>query len=397
MGERMWTWGARSRSPLAGRSRGRSAISGALALLCVVVLAACGSDDGGGGAGSEPIGDGIAQPTPLAPFEASASVGEKPPDLPRRLALAMDNDREFAQAIRAGLEAATEDYDFEFVSANASGDSARNIQQLEQFQTQGVGALFVNPIDPAAQAPVMKRAIEEGAAVLSIALPPSTTQVNADQYAVGKALGDDAAEYIESELGGEASVVILNQDSVEPVQPRFEAIREAIGRVPGAKVVADVEPAQTAKDSAFETMNTILQKNPDVDVVLGADSVVLGALAALEAANKADPRQYLGGIDGEAEALAKIRAGSPYKATVSLAPQMFAYAMGKSGADWLDGKAIPQAIDITPLLLDSPEAIEDYEADTRDPGSVYLDYLTLLGNISYETRGDYLAYGWAPE
>ena len=54
-------------------------------------------------------------------------------------------------------------------------------------------------------------------------------------------------------------------------------------------------------------MSTILQAHPDIDVVLGADTVVLGALAALEAAGKARPDQFLGGIDGEPEAVAEIK------------------------------------------------------------------------------------------
>ena len=99
-------------------------------------------------------------------------------------------------------------------------------------------------------------------------------------------------------------------------------------------------------------MSTILQAHPDVDVVLGADTVVLGALAALEAAGKARPDQFLGGIDGEPEAVAAIKkGGGPYKASISLASPVFAYAMGQHAADWLEGKSIPQAMDILPIAL----------------------------------------------
>ena len=54
-------------------------------------------------------------------------------------------------------------------------------------------------------------------------------------------------------------------------------------------------------------MNTILLANPDIDVVLGADAVVLGALQALRAAGKDRPDQFLGGIDGEPEAVSEIK------------------------------------------------------------------------------------------
>lgn len=388
------SWPAR-RGSVPTTTRRLRGIAAALAVATsVVALAACGGDDGDGG-GEETVAEGgVTAPTSLDPFEAGES-GAKP-DLPRRVALAMDNDREFAQAIQSGLEAAAEDNDLELVSANANGDSARNVQQIQQFLTQGVGALVINPIDPAAQEPLMTQALETGVAVLSVITPPATTQANADQYQVGKVLADDAATYINGELGGNANVVILNQDSVEPIRPRFQAIRDVLGAIPGATIAADIEPDDTTKEAAFETMNTILQKTPQVDVVLGADSVVLGALAALEAAGKDNPRQFLGGIDGESEALAKIREGGPYKATVSLAAPMFAYAMGQFAADWLDGESIPQAIDVPPVLLNSPESIDKFEADTENPGEVYEQYVKLFGDISYETRGNYLAYAWQP-
>ena len=82
--------------------------------------------------------------------------------------------------------------------------------------------------------------------------------------------------------------------------------------IPGVTIVADITPNPVNKEGGFATMSTILQAHPDVDVVLGADTVVLGALAALEAAGKARPDQFLGGIDGEPEAVAEIKkAGQP--------------------------------------------------------------------------------------
>jgi ribose transport system substrate-binding protein len=86
-------------------------------------------------------------------------------------------------------------------------------------------------------------------------------------------------------------------------------------------------------------MRTILLADPDIDVVLGADTVVLGALAALREAGRARPDQFLGGIDGEPAAVAEIRSGGPYKVSVSLASPIFSYAMGQHAADWIEGRA----------------------------------------------------------
>ena len=120
-------------------------------------------------------------------------------------------------------------------------------------------------------------------------------------------------------------------------------------------------------------MQTILLADPDIDVVLGADTVVLGALTGGRATRaKLGRDQFLGGIDGEPAAVAEIKKGGPYKATISLASPMFGYAMGQHAADWLDGKSIPQAMDILPSALTAAN-IARYEADLANPAAVVND------------------------
>ena len=137
-------------------------------------------------------------------------------------------------------------------------------------------------------------------------------------------------------------------------------------------IVADISPTTVDDEGGFATMSTILLANPNVDVVLGADTVVLGALAALRKAGKDRPDQFLGGIDGEPEAVAEIKKGGPYKISISLASPVFGYALGRHAADWLEGKSVPQAMDILPSALDQSN-IASYEADLADPGAVYAD------------------------
>ena len=180
-------------------------------------------------------------------------------------------------------------------------------------------------------------------------------------------------------------------------------MRDSLKDIPGVTIVADISPNPVNKDGGFATMTTILLAHPEVDVVLGADTVVLGALAALRAAGKARPDQFLGGIDGEPEAVAELKkGGTPYKISVSLASPVFGYAMGQHAADWLEGKSIPQAMDILPTALTKAN-IAQYEADLADPGAVYHDtarraaYLKMYGNICYDTRDQYVNFPWSSE
>ena len=215
--------------------------------------------------------------------------------------------------------------------------------------------------------------------------------------------GVDKRAYLEEKFGGKARVVLLTHDSLQFLAPRFTAMRDTLRGLPGVTIVADISPATVDKDGGYRTMKMILLAQPSIDVVLGADTVVLGALAALRDAGKARADQFLGGIDGEREAVDEIRKGdSPYKASISLASPIFGYAMGQHAADWLEGKSIPQAMDILPRAL-TRDNIADYERDVADPGAVFADpsrrgsYLRMYGNICFDTRDEYIDFPWSSE
>ena len=153
--------------------------------------------------------------------------------------------------------------------------------------------------------------------------------LNAPQYMTGRVLAEEAADFIRTRLGGRARIVLLTHDTLEFLSPRFAAMRDVFRGMPGAVIVADISPITVDEAGGAAMMKTVLLANPDIDVVLGADTVVLGALAALRAAGTARPDQFLGGIDGEPAAVAEIRSGGPFKASVSLASPIFSYAMGR--------------------------------------------------------------------
>jgi ribose transport system substrate-binding protein len=198
-------------------------------------------------------------------------------------------------------------------------------------------------------------------------------------------------------------VVLLTHDKLQFLAPRFTAMRDTLRKLPGVTIVADISPTTIDKAGGHRTMKTILLAQPHIDVVLGADTVVLGALDALREAGKARPTQFLGGIDGEREAVVELRKpGSPYKASISLASPIFGYAMGRFASEWLEGKSVPQGMDILPKAL-TISNIDEYERDIADPAAVYADgvrrksYLRMYGNICFDSRDEYINFAWSSE
>ena len=345
---------------------------------------------------------GITTPTLFKPYDPAAPLCSKPAKLKPILAFAKDNDREFIEGVDHGLAQAAKDRGLEYRVALAANDSARMIADVEALHAAQVGGIVVSPVDPAALAISLQRAMWSGTYVSTVVAPPATSLLNAPQYLTGKELGDAAVAYIQEKLGGRADVVLLTQDSLQFLTPRFVAIRDALDTLPDVRIVADISPNPVSKEGGLATMRTILLAHPHVDVVLGADGVLLGALQALREAGKDRSDQFIGGIDGEPEAIAEIKKGGPYKMTISLNSPVFGYAMGQHAADWLEGKQIPQAMDILPHMI-TAENLGDYQRDLANPGAVYADaarrdaYLRMYGNICYDSRDQYVNFPWSSE
>jgi ribose transport system substrate-binding protein len=347
---------------------------------------------------------GLTTPVVLRPFDPAApGACAAPPNLERVLVFAQENEREFMRGVGRGLAAAARDRGLTYRAVLAANDPALMVEQVQALRAAKVGAVVAAPVDPPSLSRSLQQLIWAGAYVGTVVPPPAITLLNAPQYITGKVLADAAAAHIRTRLGGKAKVVLLTHDSLQFLAPRFTAMRDTLKEIPGVIIVADISPATVNKEGGLAMMRTILLAQPNIDVVLGADTVVLGALAALRAAGKARPDQFLGGIDGEQEAVAEIKKGSgPYKASISLASPVFGYAMGQQAADWLDGKTVPQAMDILPKALTAAN-IAQYERDMADPASVYGDperrasYLNMYGSICYDTRDRYINFPWSSE
>lgn len=346
---------------------------------------------------------GITEPVVLPSFNPEMPLCAAPPGLTKSLAFVQENEREFLQGVHYGLAKAANDRGLEYRHILVQNDAEKAVEAVMSYHAAKVGAVVVTSSNPDLVSPAIQRVLWSGGFAGTIVPPPATLLLNAPQYATGKALTDAAITHITDNLGGKANVVLLTQDSMQFLTPRFTAMRDQLGKIPGVTIVADIAPNPVNKQGGFATMNLILLAESQIDVVLGADAVVLGALEALRAADKDRPDQFLGGIDGEPEAVSEIKTeGSPYKASIALSSPVFGYAMGQYAADWLDGKSIPQAMDILPIAL-TRENILQYETDLLNPDAAFADssrratYLKMYGNICYDTRDRYINFPWSSE
>ena len=373
-------------SALSRRDALKLGVVGAAGLLS---LPGCSSDS------SSPATNNL-DPNALRPFEADTSEG-KSTGLPARVAWASTADSEFFLALGAGMKAAAKARGVDYATATSGNDPGKHVDQMNAFLQQGVGALAMQPLNPDADALVLRRAIDRGVCAQGIITAPSTMQVVASQYKIGFDQGKAAADYATANLGGNAQVIYFNLDTAAPqLKIRHRGVLDGLKTGGGGiKVVRDLTVAEISTTSGFRTMMGALQTNPDIKMVLGGDTIVVGAYKALKESGKLKDDMFLSGVDGDKEALELVKLGGAYKLSIAFAWSLMGYGLGQFGADWIAGKQVPRMLFAKGVPLDSPAAVGSFTAASADPASVfadrkrYEDYLPLFGNVSHQTRTTY--------
>jgi ribose transport system substrate-binding protein len=140
-------------------------------------------------------------------------------------------------------------------------------------------------------------------------------------------------------------------------------------------------------------MNTVLQAHPDLNVIIGDDTVVAEALAAAKAAGKLHDKMYFGGVGGSDQAWQFIKDGLPYRSSLPTAWETTGYATGMWACDYIEGKPIPGVAELLFTNLNSGAAIDTFKADEANPDHTIRTkmgtYLGAYGSISYAQRRNY--------
>ena len=273
------------------------------------------------------------------------------------------------RASAAGSAAAAKDRGLDYRVALADNDAARMIEQVQAFLAAKVGAVVAAPVDPPSLSRSLQQVIWAGGYVGTVVPPPATSLLNAPQYLPARCWATRRPPTSTRKLGGKANVVLLTHDSLQFLAPRFVAMRDALKDMPGVDhrrrhLAHDRQQGGRLRDDAARSCWRI----PTIDVVLGADTVVLGALAALREAGKARPDQFLGGIDGEPEAVAEIKKGGPLQGEHQPCLAGLRLRHGPARGRLARGQEHPAGDGHPAERADRSTTSPQYEADLADPG-----------------------------
>lgn len=223
------------------------------------------------------------------------------------------------------------------------------ISQLENALTKGAKGVIITPIDGEAVSTLVGQCEEAGVPVVAIDRQVSGTSlatVEADNYNIGKALGE---MYVE-ELGEENGKVLIvgGPLSSSATVNRTEGFKAAIEGKANIEIVAE---SATEMDSevVLAAVTNYLQANPEINCIMSCTDYILpSVVTALDEANMLKKVGEEGhvkvySVDGDGYGLKQVKDGV-IDATYGLDPQGWTQAALEALKTYYEGGTVEKSI-----------------------------------------------------
>lgn len=237
-------------------------------------------------------------------------------------------------SVKKGFEDACKEEGVEVLTIDSQYKVDKQVGDMESLVSAGFNGIMLAPIDQNATKNIVEKAKAAGIATSCVAQSQDNVNMRyiVDEYTYGEAIGKQAGEWINKNLGSKSKVkvAIISQDNVDSVIPRGNGVEETIKKMcPNVEIVS--RQAGDTPDLGMKIIESVLQQHPDLNVVVATnDSGGLGGYQAMVGANiSGDDRAVFSG-DATAECLAAMKKpNSIYRGTVDLFPYKAGYESAK--------------------------------------------------------------------
>ena len=211
--------------------------------------------------------------------------------------------------------------------ADADGDAAKQVAQLENFIAMGVKGIIYAPVEPEASQSVVAEAKEKGIVVINIESALNDRSnidcwVQLDQYSFGTMLAEEAAKFIDENYGGKGKAFLLVDLSNSVIKERVRGFKDAFAELSPNSVIVDEQDAGSERTKALDTTLQVLTAHPDIAVIFGGNTEMGMGAANAFATIGADPAKVAVYTEGWGAEF--------YDALVNEPAYMKAYATGPS-------------------------------------------------------------------
>ena len=267
----------------------------------LLTLTACG-----GGKPAEPAKPADAAKTADAPATAGKKIG---------VSMAKFDDN-FLTVLRNGMKGYAEKQSGVGIQfEDAQDDVGKQLNQIQNFISQKVDAIIVNPVDTDATPKMTELATKAGIPLVYVNRMPSEKTFPAKVSFVGSnELESGTMQMTEvcKMLKGKGDIlVMMGQLSNQAARQRTQDVEDVIAKEPctGIKIV-EKQTAEWDRTKGADLMTNWLTAGKKWDaVVANNDEMAIGAIQALKATKKMKPDTIVAGIDATADALASMKSG----------------------------------------------------------------------------------------
>ncbi|KHD45235.1 substrate-binding domain-containing protein [Streptococcus hongkongensis] len=310
----------------------------ALLMSVVLVLGACGKT-------------GLSNSSGSSSKEVTKKAAK---DLKLGVSISTTNNPYFV-AMKDGLASYAKDKKVSMKVSDAQDDAARQADDIQNFISQNVDAILINPVDSKAVVTSIKAANSANIPVILIDRGSEggdvLTTVASDNVAAGKM----AAEFVVKELGKKAKTFELSG-----VPGASATVDRGKGFNDVAKSKLDVLSSQSANFDRAKALNTaqnMIQGNKGVQVIFAQnDEMALGAAQAAKSAGLKDV--MIIGIDGQPDAHDAIKNGD-ITATIAQQPAKMGEIAIQAAIDHYQGKKVKKST-VSPIYLVKKDNVDKY-------------------------------------
>ncbi len=257
----------------------------------------------------------------------------------------------------------------DYVVADATGNTASQIQQINNMISRGVDAILVDANSATALDPVIKTAHEAGILVVSFdntVTSPYSINVNTDQTKFGSV----GADWLVKKLNGKGNIIVLNGVAGTPVNnERWQAAKKIFDQNPGIKILSEVN-ANWDQATAQQAVANLLPSFPKIDGIWSqGGAMTLGAIYAFQAAGRPLPPMTGEANNGLLKEWRKLQ-GTGFDSIAPAQPPSLSVEALKTAIKALQGQDVKQTILLNPPVI-TDQNLDQY-VRTDMPDSLWL-------------------------
>ncbi|MCX5596657.1 substrate-binding domain-containing protein [Streptomyces phaeochromogenes] len=272
------------------------------------------------------------------------------------LSLSTLNNPFFVQ-IKEGAQAEAKKLGADLTVTDAQNDASQQANQLQNFTSEGVDSIIVNPVDSDAAGPSVRSANKADIPVVGVdrgVNKAETAALVASDNVEGGKLG---AKALAEKLGGKGKIVILQGlAGTSASRERGAGFAEGLKAYPDIDVVAK-QPADFDRTKGLDVMTNLLQAHPDVQGVFAEnDEMALGAVKAL--GSKAGKSVQVIGFDGTPDGLKAVKEGTMY-ASVAQQPKELGRIAVENALRAADDKEVDKTVKV-PVKVVTAKNVDEF-------------------------------------